>query len=221
MPLNKRTIDSRAASSPLTPILECNQHEEWAQWLGANHAASSGVWLSLPKKIAGVTALTYDEALEEALCYGWIDSQKRSHNATRWLQRFSPRKPRSIWSKANREKIEALTRAGRMHPAGLVAVEQARQNGRWDAAYDAQGSAAVPDDLQAALKRKPRAAKFFASLDSRNRYAILHRLQTVRKAETRERRLADFVAMLERGETIYPPPRSQTASRAKNTAPRR
>jgi uncharacterized protein YdeI (YjbR/CyaY-like superfamily) len=180
------------------------RREDWEAWLERNHAASPGVWLRLAKKGSGLPSVTRDEALEAALCYGWIDGQARSVDESVWLQKFTPRGARSIWSKINREKVEGLIGSGRMRPAGLAEVERAKRDGRWDAAYDSPSRATVPDDLQAALDASPRAREFFAALDGRNRYAILFRLQTAKKAETRARRIRDFVRMLENGEKLYP-----------------
>ena len=171
-------------------------------WLEANEDAD-GVWLKIAKKGAPEPSVTYGEALEVALCFGWIDSQKRGLDETHFLQRFTPRRPRGRWSKINREKAEALIAAGRMRPAGLAEVEAARADGRWEAAYEGQKSAKVPPDLQRELDASPAAAKFFASLDGANRYAILYRLDEAKKPETRERRLRKFVGMLERGEKIH------------------
>jgi uncharacterized protein YdeI (YjbR/CyaY-like superfamily) len=176
----------------------------WAAWLAGNHATSPGVWLRLAKKAAGTPSVTYAEALEEALCYGWIDGQKRGDDDAWWLQKFTPRGPKSIWSSINKQKAQALIDGGRMQPAGLAAVESARQDGRWDAAYDSARTIAVPDDLQAELDRNPAASAFFATLSKTNRYAILFRIQTARKPETRAKRIQQFVAMLERGELLYP-----------------
>jgi len=176
----------------------------WETWLAKNHARSPGVWLRIAKKASGLTSVTYAEALEIALCYGWIDGQKKPESDTAWLQRFVARTERSIWSRINRRKALALIDAGRMKPAGLAAVERAKANGRWESAYESWSSAAVPDDLQAELDRNPRAAKFFATLDSHNRYAVLFRIQTARKPETRRRRISQFVAMLARGEKLHP-----------------
>jgi len=148
--------------------------------------------------------VTYEEALEVALCYGWIDGQKKSHDGTSWLQKFTPRGPKSIWSKINTEKALRLIESGKMKPAGLKAVEGARQDGRWDAAYASQSKAVVPGDLQAELDRNAEAKAFFATLDSRNRYAILHRIHTAKKAETRAMRIEKFVRMLEKKEKLYP-----------------
>jgi uncharacterized protein YdeI (YjbR/CyaY-like superfamily) len=180
------------------------RQSDWAAWLDANHAASSGVWLQLAKKASGIESITYDEALETALCYGWIDGQKRGYDETSWLQKFTPRGTKSIWSKVNREKAQRLIERGQMKPAGLTAVESAKQDGRWDAAYDSASTATVPDDFQAALDRNAEASAFFAALDRTNRYAILFRIQTAKKAETRAKRIEQFIRMLENHEKLYP-----------------
>ncbi len=189
---------------PSLPVLRFADQAAWLAWLDAHHAASPGIWLDIPKKSSGLDGLTYLEALEAALCYGWIDGQKKSLSEASWLQKFTPRGPRSIWSKANRDKALALVAEGKMQPAGMAAVERARQDGAWEAAYDSQSTSAVPDDLQTALDQNPEAQAFFAGLDSRNRYAILFRLQTARKPETRSKRLREFILMLERNEKLYP-----------------
>lgn len=172
-------------------------------WLEQNHAEADGVWLKIAKKGVEEASVTYGEALELALCFGWIDSQKRGFDERHFLQRFTPRRPRGRWSRINREKAEALIEEGRMRPAGLAEVEAAKADGRWDAAYEGQGSAKVPSDLQRELDANPAAARFFAELDSANRYAIVYRLGEAKRPETRERRLRKFVAMLERGEKIH------------------
>lgn len=172
-------------------------------WLEENHASSQGLWLKIAKKGAGETSVTYAEALELALAFGWIDSQKRGHDERFFLQRFTPRRPRGRWSRINREKAEALIAAGKMRPTGLAEVEAAKADGRWEAAYEGQRTAQVPPDLQRELDANPAAAKFFAGLDSANRYAVIYRLNDAKKPETRERRLRKFVAMLERGEKIH------------------
>lgn len=187
-----------------TPIVAFSSQQEWQDWLAANHAAAPALWLKLAKKGSGQETVTYDEAVETALCYGWIDSQKRAFDEAFWLQRFTPRKPRSIWSKVNCAKAEELIADGQMQPAGLAAVEQAKANGQWEAAYDSQSTAAVPDDLQTALEQNPDALAFFATLNSSNRYAILHRVMTARKPETRARRIGQLVEMLEHREKLYP-----------------
>jgi len=172
-------------------------------WLGGNHGSSPGIWLKIAKKGSGVESVDYAEALELALCFGWIDSQKRGFDETFFLQRFTPRRPRGKWSQINRAKAEELIAAGEMRPAGLAEVEAAKADGRWDAAYVGQRAATVPDDLQRELDRNEAARDFFARLDSANRYAILYRLQEAKKPETRERRLRKFIAMLARGEKLH------------------
>jgi uncharacterized protein YdeI (YjbR/CyaY-like superfamily) len=178
---------------------------EWEAWLRRHHETTpAGVWIKFARKGSGIPTVTYLEALRAALRFGWIDGQARSLDATHYLQRFTPRRARSIWSKRNREFAIALIDAGEMEPAGLREVERAKADGRWDAAYDAPTTATVPDDLRAALDANPAAAAFFAALDAQNRYAILHRVQTARRPETRARRIAKFVAMLAAGEKIHP-----------------
>ncbi|MBU7319996.1 YdeI/OmpD-associated family protein [Paenibacillus oleatilyticus] len=186
------------------PILLFADQPTWEAWLEQNHAASAGVRLRLAKKQTDVVTLTYQEALESALCYGWIDSRKEAYDESTWLQRFTPRGAKSIWSKVNKDKAEALIASGRMQPPGLRAIEAAKQNGQWDKAYESQSRATVPDDLQSELDRNPQAKAFFETLDSQNRYAILFRVHSAKKAETRAKRIQQFVAMLERGEKIYP-----------------
>lgn len=185
------------------PIELFQDQKHWATWLDQHHADSPGVWLRLAKKGSGIRSLSYFEALEEALCYGWIDGQKKSYDESSWLQKFTPRGDRSLWSKVNREKAEELIRSGRMQPAGQKAVERAKENGRWEAAYDSPGKATVPEDFQEELDRRPKAKEFFATLNGANRYAILWRLQTAKKAETRAKRMKQFLEMLERGEKIH------------------
>ena len=186
------------------PVVQFDGPHAWATWLDEHHAASSGVWLRIAKKASGTASVTYDQALEVALCYGWIDGQKKSYDDASWLQKFTPRGTKSIWSKVNREKVEKLIARGDMKPAGLAVVEQAKQDGRWDAAYDSQSSASVPDDFQAALDQHEEARAFFATLNSRNRYAILFRIQTAKKAETRTKRIEQFIQMLANHELLYP-----------------
>ena len=186
------------------PVLLFARPKAWEAWLKANHAESRGLWLRLAKKNSGIESITYAEALEVALCYGWIDGQKKSYDEASWLQKFTPRGRKSIWSKINREKAEALIESTRMTPAGLKAIESAKQDGRWDAAYDSQSKAAVPDDFQAALDQNAKAKTFFATLKGANRYAILFRIHTAKKVDTRTKRIEQFIAMLARGETIHP-----------------
>lgn len=203
-----------ASKRPPKAELEARAFEtqqDWSAWLKKHHASSEGLWVRLGKKGSGLRSITHDETLEEALCYGWIDGQARSEGAEWWRVRFVPRTARSVWSKINREKVLALIEAGRMMPAGLKEVERAKADGRWEAAYASQKTIEVPAELQAALARSPRAKALFAKLDSRNRYAILLRTHNVKRPETRARRIAQFVEMLAKGETIYP----LTAARVK------
>lgn len=186
------------------PIVPFGSQAAWDVWLAEHHAAHRGLWLKLAKLASGIPTVVYAEALESALCYGWIDGQRATYDEASYLQKFTPRGPRSVWSKINRAKVEALIAAGRMQPAGWAAVEAAKADGRWDQAYDSPSNATVPDDLQHAFDGHPDAAAFFATLDSRNRYAVLHRIQTAKKPETRARRIQQFVAMLGRGEKVYP-----------------
>jgi len=177
----------------------------WACWLAENHAGAAGLWLKLAKKGSELHSLSYAEALETALCYGWIDGLKQAFDASAWLQKFTPRTKRSIWSQINRDKATVLIAAGRMQAAGLAEFERARADGRWDAAYAPASRMTVPEDLTAALTANPEAAAFFAALDGASRYAILWRLETAKQAATRARRLEKLVAMLARGEKIYAP----------------
>jgi len=188
------------------PTLSFPDQPAWDEWLHAHHAQSAGVWLKLAKTGAGDTpaaTLAYAQALDIALCYGWIDGQKKALDARYWLQRFTPRRPRSAWSRINRDKATALINAGKMQPAGLREVRAAQRDGRWDAAYEGQRNAQVPPDLQAALDANPKAKAFFEGLDSKNRYAILYRLQAAKKPETRAKNVEKFVGMMERGERVY------------------
>jgi uncharacterized protein YdeI (YjbR/CyaY-like superfamily) len=185
------------------PTLFFESQAAWRKWLAANHAKSPGVWIRYARKAAGVKSISYAEAVEESLCYGWIDGQSRSGDDAHYVQRFTPRAARSKWSQINRAKALALIETGRMKPAGLREVERAKADGRWEAAYASSSAAQAPDDLLRALAKNKRAAAFFEGLDSRNRYAILHRLHDAKKPETRARRLDKFVAMLEEGKKIH------------------
>jgi uncharacterized protein YdeI (YjbR/CyaY-like superfamily) len=176
---------------------------EWERWLEDNHALSDGVWIKMAKKDSGIESVRYPEVLDSALCFGWIDGRREALDGQYFLQRFTPRRRRSRWSRINRGKAERLIAEGRMRPAGLAEVDRAKADGRWEAAYEGQRSASVPADLQSELDARPKARAFFAELNSQNRYAILYRLNDAKKPETRARRLAKFVAMLEAGETIY------------------
>lgn len=185
-------------------ILPFVSKKKWTDWLVKQHDKSAGVWLKLAKKGAGIPSVTYDEAVDVALCYGWIDGQKGSFDDKYWLQKFTPRGPKSIWSKINTEKAERLIASGAMKPAGLKAIELAKQDGRWDAAYASQKNISVPDDFKTALDKNKKAKAFFATLNSVNRYAILFRIHNAKKAETRAKRIQQFVEMLERNEKLYP-----------------
>lgn len=177
----------------------------WRRWLGEHHAEPGGVWLVLAKQgTTQPTSLTYDQALDEALCVGWIDGQARPRNETTYRRRFTPRRSRSTWSARNVAIVSRLIAEGRMQPAGLAEVERARADGRWDAAYAGQASIEVPADLAAALAAEPRAEAMFGILTSQNRYAVLYRVTSAKRPETRARRIAQFVSMLSRGETVYP-----------------
>jgi uncharacterized protein YdeI (YjbR/CyaY-like superfamily) len=176
---------------------------EWEAWLAEHHADSDGVWVKIAKRDAGIDSVRYPEVLDIALCFGWIDARREALDERYFLQRFTPRRARSNWSRINRDKAERFIAAGRMRPAGLAEVERARADGRWEAAYEGQRTSTVPEDLQRELDARPRAKAFFEQLDSQNRYAILYRLQDAKRPETRARRLAKFVAMLEAGEKIH------------------
>jgi len=175
----------------------------WEKWLEKHHESSPGVWLEFAKKESGLTTVSYKEALEVALCYGWIDGLRHAHDDTCYRQRFTPRKPRSKWSQINRDRAEALIAAGRMRPAGQAQVDAAKADGRWEMAYAGSRTMEVPDDLTKALRRNAKARRAFDTLDSANRYAILWRLHDAKRPETRARRLEQFVSMLEEGRTIH------------------
>ena len=172
-------------------------------WLKKNHATSEGLWLKIAKRGSNEPSVTYPEAVEIALCWGWIDGQKKSLDDQHYLQRFTPRRARSVWSRINVNKVQALIEAGRMQAPGQAQIEAAKADGRWARAYDSARTSTVPEDLQAALEAEPAAKTFFASINASNRYAILWRIQTAARAETRARRIAQLVGMLARGETIH------------------
>jgi uncharacterized protein YdeI (YjbR/CyaY-like superfamily) len=191
-------------TKPDLPIVPFASREAWEAWLEEHHTTSDGLWLKIAKKGSGLETVSFAEALDVALCYGWIDSQADSFDDRYWLQRFTPRRSRSKWSKRNREKVMKLIEEGKMKPAGLWEVERAKADGRWDAAYDAPSGATVPDDLRRELEKNDKAREFFATLDSRNRYAILYRIQDAKKPETRARRIENFMAMLSEQRKLYP-----------------
>lgn len=186
------------------PIVLFKNQKAWEAWLSKHFDDSAGVWLRVAKKSVQLQSVSYQEALQVALCYGWIDGQKKSFDEESWLQKFTPRGPKSIWSKINRTKALELIEQGRMRPAGLTSIESAKENGRWAAAYDSHRTAAPPSDFLLALNKSPKAKAFFATLNSQNRYAILFRIQTAKKAETRQKRINLFVEMLTKHETLYP-----------------
>ncbi len=185
------------------PIISFASQDEFAAWLAEQHATSNGLWLKIAKKGSGIATVSYAQALDVALCYGWIDSQKGKFDEQYFLQRFTPRKGKSKWSKINCDHVARLIEQGMMQPTGLREVEKARADGRWDAAYDGQRTMAAPDDLRQALEQNEKAREFFATLDSANRYSILYRLQEAKKPETRARRLAQYVAMLTEHKKIH------------------
>jgi uncharacterized protein YdeI (YjbR/CyaY-like superfamily) len=186
------------------PVLAFAGADDWSKWLSKQHASSSGLWMKIAKKGCGSPSVTYAQAIEIALVWGWIDGQKGKLDDAWWLQRFSPRGPKSIWSKINRDKAIELIEAGRMKPSGLAQVERAKKDGRWEAAYEGQRSATVPPDLAKALAANPVAARFFETLEAHNRYAVLFRIHTAKKPETRARRVQHFVEMLAKHEKVHP-----------------
>jgi uncharacterized protein YdeI (YjbR/CyaY-like superfamily) len=185
------------------PILPFASKKKWSDWLAKQHDKSAGVWLKLGKKDSGTASVTYEEALDVALCYGWIDGQKKGFDNQYWLQKFTPRGPKSIWSKINTEKAERLIASGEMKSAGLKAIEAAKNDGRWSAAYASQKNISIPEDFQAALDKNMKAKAFFSTLKSAERYSFLFRMHHAKKPETRAKRIQQFVQMLERGEKIH------------------
>ena len=190
-------------SDPL-PVMTFESTKAWDAWLAAHADGSPGLWLKIAKKGSAGQSISYSEALDVALCHGWIDGQKGRHDDDYWLQRFTPRKPGSNWSKINTERVAALIESGRMTPAGLREVEQAQADGRWERAYQSQSRITVPDDLARALAANPRASEFFATLDGANRYAVLYRITSAKRPETRAKRIDTFVTMLSEHKKIHP-----------------
>jgi uncharacterized protein YdeI (YjbR/CyaY-like superfamily) len=185
------------------PIIHFESQEGWEAWLQKNHATSDGIWIKLAKKGSKIESVSRQEALDVAICYGWIDGQAASFDDSFWVQRFTRRRPKSNWSKINCQKVTELIAQGKMKAPGLKEVESAKQDGRWDRAYDSQSNMTVPDDLQKKLDENPRAREFFANLDSKNRYAVLYRIHDAKKPETRARRIEKFVTMLNEGKKIH------------------
>jgi uncharacterized protein YdeI (YjbR/CyaY-like superfamily) len=190
--------------SPDLPVLPFPSSESWDEWLAEHHDSSDGLWVKIAKKASGIATVAYPAVLEVALSYGWIDGQRKAFDETWFLQKFTPRRARSRWSRINRDKAVELIESGRMKPAGLREVERAKADGRWEAAYDSQRKIEVPDDLRRELDADPAAREFFEGLDSQNRYAILYRLQDAKRPETRARRLTQFVEMLKEGRKLHP-----------------
>jgi uncharacterized protein YdeI (YjbR/CyaY-like superfamily) len=187
----------------MNEILSFRSPGEFRKWLAANHRQSNGIWLRIFKAASGKPTVTYAEALDEALCHGWIDGLKQSHDQLSWRQRFTPRRPKSGWSKINTRHAERLIKAGRMKAAGQAQIDAAKQDGRWAAAYDSYSQATFPEEFLAAVRRNKRTSAFFDSLSKPNRYAIAYRLQTAKKPETRQRRMEMILAMLKRGESFH------------------
>lgn len=185
------------------PVLAFASQSKWADWLAKNHDTSDGLWMKVAKKDSGIPSVTIVEALDMALCYGWIDGQRGSFDDKYYLQKYTPRRPKSTWSKINVEKVKRLIASGQMQPAGLKAIEAAKADGRWEKAYDGQRTMTVPKDFQAALNKNKKAKAFFETLNSVNRFAILFRIHNVKKAETRTRKIKQFIEMLENNEKIY------------------
>jgi uncharacterized protein YdeI (YjbR/CyaY-like superfamily) len=185
-------------------ILPFDSQRSWEAWLKKHHTDPNGIWLKIAKKDTGISTVSYSEALDGAICYGWIDGQKAPFDDKYWLQKFTPRRPKGGWSKINRERAQSLIAQGRMKPAGMRHIESAKADGRWDSAYDSQSKITIPDDLQAELDKNSKARIFFAKLSSANRYAILYRVQTAKKPETRAARIKKFIQMLAKHETIHP-----------------
>ncbi len=185
------------------PIIPFASKDAWEAWLEKEHERSDGIWVKIAKKASGIETVTHAEALEIALCFGWIDGQRGGVDEQFFIQRFTPRRARSRWSRINRDKAERLIEQGAMRPAGRREVERAKEDGRWEAAYASPSTIEVPDDLRQALEANPAAKEFFATLTGANRYAVLYRIHDAKRPETRARRIAQFVAMLERGETLH------------------
>ena len=186
------------------PVKLFKTEKAWADWLEKNAGKAPGIWMRIAKKSAALKSIAYPEVLDIALCYGWIDGLRKTHDDESFLQKFTPRTKKSFWSKINRDKALALIESGRMRPAGFAEIERAKKDGRWDAAYDSARTSGVPDDLKAAFDKNPKAEAFFDTLNAQNRYAVLFRIQTATKAETRKKRIDTFVEMLARKEKFYP-----------------
>jgi len=191
-------------NSDNVPIMSFETQQDWEAWLKENHAETKGIWLKIAKKEARTSSVSYAEALDSALCYGWIDGQKAAFDDKYWLQKFTPRTAKSIWSKVNCGKAEALIAEGRMQPEGLRQVELAKSDGRWERAYESQSKITIPDDFQSELDKNPKAQDFFNTLDSANRYAFLFRIHAAKKPETRSAKIQKFVEMLHQQQKLHP-----------------
>jgi uncharacterized protein YdeI (YjbR/CyaY-like superfamily) len=191
------------AKSTELPTLTFESQSAFEKWLGANHATSDGLWIKMAKKESGHTSINHPQALDVALCFGWIDGQRLGFDAEYFLQKFTPRRAKSTWSKVNQDKVAVLIASGKMREAGLKEIERAKADGRWEAAYESQSKMCVPEDLQVALDQNPAAQAFFDQLNSANRFAILYRITTAKKADTRQKRIEKFIAMLNEGKKIY------------------
>jgi uncharacterized protein YdeI (YjbR/CyaY-like superfamily) len=204
MARSKDQTKNEASQDKQLPIMSFKTSSLWEKWLAKNQALSEGVWLQIQKKESDQQSVTYAEALDVALCYGWIDGQKKPHDDQSWLQKFTRRGPKSSWSKKNTEHVERLLKAGKMKPPGLESVKSAKEEGRWEVAYDSQSVSKIPDDFLKALSRNKRAQAFFESLNKANLYSIAYRLQTAKKSETRERRMKAILEMMAKGKKFHP-----------------
>jgi uncharacterized protein YdeI (YjbR/CyaY-like superfamily) len=213
-----RRAPAESSTAKDLPVLSFATARAWSEWLATRHASSRGLWLKIAKKGAGTVSVTYSEAIDGALAWGWIDGQKGRFNDVWWLQRFTPRTAKSAWSKINRAKVEALIANGKMEAPGLAEMERAKRDGRWDRAYDGARSSSVPADLIAAFARNARARAFFETLDATNRYAILYRVQTAKKPETRAERITRFVALCARHETIHPRRKTKSGAHSREVS---
>ena len=185
------------------PVIAFQSQNKWRSWLSKNHSFADGIWLRLYKKDSGIKSINHDEALDEALCYGWIDGQAKSFDEESYLQKFTPRRKRSLWSKRNREKVEQLIKDGKMHSSGLKEIDTAKSDGRWEEAYDSPKNMKIPDDFLKELSKKPEAFAFFNTLNKTNKFSIGWRLQTAKKPETREKRIKTIIEMMEQGKKFH------------------
>ena len=201
--MKKKLQDQKETVKNDVPILAFISPKKFTSWLAKNHKVSTGIWLQLFKIKSGVATITYAEALDVALCYGWIDGQKKPYDTESWLQKFTPRRPKSIWSKRNREHVERLEKSGMMKAAGIREVEAAKADGRWDQAYDSSSNMTVPKDFLSELAKDKKAEAFFKTLNKTNIYSIVWRLQTAKKAETRDKRMRVILQMLKKGEKFH------------------